>query len=231
MQWSKELKMLSVNCPVCGTPAPEGAIFCDKCGYDLRSLAPAEIPVSNQNQASSFPSNAAPCPACGHVNRAQAIYCERCGVHLASELLPAYQPPIGTLPSKQTAPSASIPMATDQELSPPPRLKRNPRLVISGTQVTLWFPPAKTEVVLGREDAVSGVFPDINLEPYGAQDAGVSRRHLQVNEREGAWFIEDLNSVNGTFLNQQRLSPGQVYPLKLGDVIRLGKLDLEFLLD
>ncbi len=41
-------------------------------------------------------------------------------------------------------------------------------------------------------------------------------------------YIEDLNSTNFTFLNRIRLQPGQAYPLKDGDEIRLGVLTLEY---
>jgi pSer/pThr/pTyr-binding forkhead associated (FHA) protein len=37
-----------------------------------------------------------------------------------------------------------------------------------------------------------------------------------------------LNSTNYTFLNRQRLQPGQRYPLKQNDEIRLGLLVLEY---
>jgi hypothetical protein len=39
--------MSSVSCPNCNTPAPPGAMFCDHCGYDLRTIGPAaQSPVA-----------------------------------------------------------------------------------------------------------------------------------------------------------------------------------------
>ncbi|MDI6822660.1 MAG: FHA domain-containing protein [Actinomycetota bacterium] len=54
----------------------------------------------------------------------------------------------------------------------------------------------------------------------------VSHIHARVLEKNGAYFIEDLNSTNGTFLREKRISkPAQ---LKSGDRIRIGKTLLEF---
>lgn len=49
----------------------------------------------------------------------------------------------------------------------------------------------------------------------------LSRYHAEIFCREGAWYIRDTNSVNGTYLNGQRLAPGAVQPLGVGDQIRL----------
>jgi len=54
----------------------------------------------------------------------------------------------------------------------------------------------------------------------------VSHIHARILEKNGAYFIEDLNSTNGTFLGGKRiLKPAQ---LKSGNRIRIGKTLLEF---
>lgn len=90
------------------------------------------------------------------------------------------------------------------------------------------LPAGFTELLIGREDPASNVFPDIDLEPFGGQEAGVSRRHARLSAQSGMIYIEDLNTVNGTFLNRQKLIPGQPALLKNGDELRLGKLILLF---
>lgn len=97
-------------------------------------------------------------------------------------------------------------------------------LVIKSANATLTIPAGKQVIILGREDPVSGVFPDIDLDPYGAQEEGVGRRHAQLVMRGGEICIEDLESVNGTVVNRQRLVPRQPHPIQDGDEIRLGKL-------
>ncbi|MFN3762975.1 MAG: FHA domain-containing protein [Anaerolineae bacterium] len=61
-----------------------------------------------------------------------------------------------------------------------------------------------------------------------ASMAGISRRHARLLRRPDGWFLEDLQSTNGTFLNENRLPPGQPVPLSHGDLIRLGQLTMVF---
>lgn len=84
--------------------------------------------------------------------------------------------------------------------------------------------PLSKEVVLGRLDPTRAIFPDVDLSDEEGVDKGISRRHARISQRGGQVFVEDLNSLNGTFLNATRLIPEMPYPLKDGDQIQLGKL-------
>lgn len=53
----------------------------------------------------------------------------------------------------------------------------------------------------------------------------VSREHCRLARRAGQWYVEDLNSSNGTFLNKTRLKPGQPVMIKAGDRLRLANSD------
>jgi pSer/pThr/pTyr-binding forkhead associated (FHA) protein len=86
--------------------------------------------------------------------------------------------------------------------------------------------PDSSEVLLGRNDAVSGVYPDIDLTPYGGIEHGVGRRHLRLWLQQGQAYVEDLDSTNGTFVNGQRLNPNTPQPVQSGDELRLGRLVL-----
>jgi len=86
-------------------------------------------------------------------------------------------------------------------------------------------------VVIGREDTVSGIFPEVDLEPYGAQADGVGRKHAQLVISSGRVCIEDLDSVNGTAVNKQRIPPRQPHPIQNGDEIRLGRMILIYQAD
>ncbi len=57
-------------------------------------------------------------------------------------------------------------------------------------------------------------------------DASVSRRHLRISFRGDQFYIEDLNSSNGTFLDRHRLSPFQPARLDYGTTITLGALEV-----
>ncbi len=90
------------------------------------------------------------------------------------------------------------------------------------------FSGDQSAVVVGRSDALSGVAPDLDLEPYAGELAGLSRRHARLTLRDGQSWIEDLNSVNWTYLNNQRLSPERSTQMKDGDLLRLGNVVLMY---
>jgi pSer/pThr/pTyr-binding forkhead associated (FHA) protein len=97
-------------------------------------------------------------------------------------------------------------------------------LVVQGTNASLPFPPGKAEIFIGREDPVSGVFPEIDLTDHGGDEGGVSRKHARVFVQGGQVYIEDLNSTNYTYVNQQKLTPGQAQSLNVGDEVRFGRV-------
>lgn len=78
------------------------------------------------------------------------------------------------------------------------------RLVIISTGAELPLPDQE-EITVGREDPSSGIFPDVDLTPYGGEEGGVSRRHSRLLYVNGEYFVEDLQSTNFTKLDGQRL--------------------------
>lgn len=58
---------------------------------------------------------------------------------------------------------------------------------------------------------------------------GVSRNHARLSKEGELWFIKDLNSTNGTFVNDHRLSAYEMCPMRDGDIIRLGSFKLELI--
>jgi pSer/pThr/pTyr-binding forkhead associated (FHA) protein len=96
-------------------------------------------------------------------------------------------------------------------------------VVASGAEIPL---PAGDEILIGREDPVSGVFPQVDLTPHGGEEGGVSRRHARLVVEGASYSVEDLDSTNFTFVNKQRLVPGTRLPLSDGDEIRCGRVSL-----
>lgn len=93
----------------------------------------------------------------------------------------------------------------------------------SGQEMEL---PFTKEVNIGRLDPASNSFPDVDLASYDGLRKGVSRWHARIVRREAEVFIEDLGSMNGTFLNRRKLAPYFPQPLRSGDELQLGKLAL-----
>lgn len=61
---------------------------------------------------------------------------------------------------------------------------------------------------------------------YRVSSNVVSRVHARINQEVGTFSIEDLNSTNGTFVNDERLKPHEIKTIERGDVIKLA--DIEF---
>jgi pSer/pThr/pTyr-binding forkhead associated (FHA) protein len=103
------------------------------------------------------------------------------------------------------------------------------RLVIErGGRIGKEFPITGIETNIGRWDADSGIFPDVDLDEDDPE-AKISRRHARIINHNGQYFIEDLGSTNGTFVNRgRRLLPGKRHMLQNGDEIIVGKTFLKF---
>lgn len=102
-----------------------------------------------------------------------------------------------------------------------------PHLIVTGTEAVIPLPLQK-EVTLGRNDPRASRQPEVNLEPHGAGEAGVSRFHARLRYTAMGWLLEDLNSTNGTSLNMSQIKAGEQHTLRNGDVIRCGRLMLVF---
>ena len=90
------------------------------------------------------------------------------------------------------------------------------------------FPVFKSDALLGRFDSVTGMRPEIDLTNED-QSRNISRRHARLVIREGKHFVaEEIGTMNGTFLNGQKLPNGVLTPIKDGDELTLCRLVLNF---
>ena len=191
--------MSTNTCPNCNAPIVMGAAFCDNCGAPLNAVAP---PVANTPDQ---------CPNCGATVIVTDLFCDACGQALPAA--PGYPQP-GQRPADPPAsPAEALPQ---------------PRLLILPTGNALILPAQQDTYVIGRLDPVSGSFPDVDLVPFGGEEGGVSRRHAQISRHGDKYVIEDLNSVNYTFVNKQKIAVGMAHDLADGDEIRLGRVMMRF---
>ena len=94
----------------------------------------------------------------------------------------------------------------------------------------VWFAFAdKRETTVGRSDPVTGIQPDIDLTPVDPQRS-VSRRHARIRREEDGSFllIEDVGTMNGTFVNGIRLATGRPHPIQPGDALVFGTVECAF---
>jgi hypothetical protein len=135
---------------------------------------------------------------------------------------PPYVPPASYPPPPVNVSPPPPPIAT------PARAALAPSQLIVAANGTALPLPAAAQAIVGRNDAVSNFYPDIDLTPYGALDQGVGRRHLRLFVQSGQVMVEDLDSTNGTLLNGQKLAARQPQPLRDGDQLQVGRLLLQF---
>ncbi len=240
-------------CDECGTklakittPAVEPPVkaLYDNCGTGSGAAAapasppPAATPASPPLAAIPAPAQTPPpygekqggdvltCPNCGAQLEPDSNFCDMCGAPVRPESPPVPSPTPKPAPPPIAAPVP--PVAPIPSPAYPVVATVQGCLVVQGLNVTLPFPPGKTEIFVGREDSINNIFPDVDLTDLGGDEGGVSRRHARIFVQGAQVFIEDLNSTNHTYVNQQRLTPGQAQALNSGDEVWLGWMKLNF---
>lgn len=207
------------TCPNCQALVEPGAIYCERCGLRL----PAKSMLNDEP---------APCPACGTLNLPGELFCQACGVVLAPvsgqppplprQLDQQEHPPKPAEPQKaghaQQAQNNGM-QSTQVEKIPGCLRQRDTGRVLS-------FPPNKAALLIGRADIALSFFPDIDLEPLGGEQLGVSRQHALLTIQDSQTYLEDLNSTNFTFINHQVLAPRQPIRVNDRDIVQFGQLVL-----
>jgi len=86
---------------------------------------------------------------------------------------------------------------------------------------------AGPETTIGRKDAVTGIYPDVDLSPLD-QQRSISRRHAKLFRRGSKFFLgEEIGTMNSTFLNGARLETGVPAEVRPGDELRFGVVVLK----
>jgi CRP-like cAMP-binding protein len=90
------------------------------------------------------------------------------------------------------------------------------------------FPVFKNDALIGRYDSVTGSTPEVDLTQEDAS-RNISRRHARLVTKEGKHFVaEEIGTMNGTFLNGEKLPTGVLTPIKDGDELTLCRLSITF---
>ena len=159
------------------------------------------------------------CPVCQAEHPENTLFCNECASYLQGldqeETDPLATAEVTRMERRETS---EVP---GEEVTSPLGLKLT--IPDSGRDVEV---PLTKEVNIGRQDPASASFPDIDLSGDGGSQRGVSRRHAKITRRGSEVFIEDLGSINGTFLNRTKLKPYLPRMLRSGDELQLGKLIL-----
>ncbi len=167
------------------------------------------------------------CRRCHAVHLEGALFCDQCGsplVSMADEASGEVAPPTGKIKSEFfTSKEAGSEAMVAQNSLLVKEAAETLQLTVSSTG-RIFRLPVKGQVLIGRRDSLAGVFPDLDLTPDGAVAMGVSRSHARITIDETGSYVEDLNSLNHTHLNRERLVPHQPRALRAGDELQLGRL-------
>ncbi|OYO05102.1 phosphopeptide-binding protein [Enemella evansiae] len=217
-----------VECPNCGVLNAPGALFCEACGYDYTTgTMPRPRPNPLDLDAPTPPAAEPEPPAEQEIPVQQE---EPRAVLVEPKSTPAPARPVPPVPAQPVAPAAEQDAGPESQATPPrqPRDEATPAAAPAAAAagptdwvLEVWIDPEwyalqqspdpmpspglphvqplrKRSVLIGRPSRSRGIAPDIDCEP----DSGISRRHAQLSTDGSRWFLEDLDSANGTYVAQ-----------------------------
>ncbi len=225
------------TCPHCGSPAAGGALFCENCGYDFTTGA-TPVAAAGSAPAPSTPASSAPVSSLDLGGPATS---------------PHGTPAVGGASTDGSGTASDPSSSSSPRPTPDPADPADPALAPPPAGATTWvaelwvdpdwyaaqqaedpmpsvglpvlIPLRERSVLVGRPSASRNIRPQVDA---GA-DSGVSRRHCQLNTDGQRWWVEDLQSSNGTYvarvgesLPDTPIPPGQRHELEDGDRLYLG---------
>jgi hypothetical protein len=211
----------AVTCPSCSTDNPAGSLFCEACGYDFTTGtmprppdgegAPSALDLGPAAQAPApAPAPDAPAPDSAAPEATQSPD--------ASSVAPA-----PTAPS--VAPPVPVQWVTEVWVDPDWYDAQESEEACPSPGLPAVVPLSRRSILVGRPSASRSIHPDIDC----SGDIGVSRRQAQLTTDGQRWWVEDLQSANGTYvgaasgpLPTSPLPPGQRHELAEDDRIYLG---------
>jgi len=145
------------------------------------------------------------CTRCGHPNRDDARFCAKCGA------------PLDTDSTVSLTPVETDDEASDEFPFPRDELDAGQALLLvkRGPNAGSTFLLDADASSLGR-DTSSDVFLD---------DITVSRKHARIERRDGGFFVKDVGSLNGTYVNGEAVEETK---LARGDEVQIGRFKLVF---
>lgn len=184
---------------------------CPNCGSPVLESAAFCDQCGSPLTVAAFPGL---CPNCRAGIQPDDLFCNNCGYALRDPQPPLVETLVITYEDLEQEPATAGRLA--------------PHLQVLPTGNVLSLNPDQDSYIIGRIDPASGSYPDVDLVPFGGEEGGVSRRHAQITRTDQGFVVEDLNSVNYTFVNKNKIVTGTAHALKDGDEIRLGRVLLRF---
>ncbi len=217
----------TIACPSCGATVQSDATFCGQCGYSLQSTpGTGEQPSPDLLPTIVTPSgpDATPAPPV----EPEPVLGVTSAPNLEKSSSPSPPPPPLFPETAATAGNASPlspdPVASAIPVTPATQLQQqSAQLVHVQTNTVIELPQNLSVIHLGKPNDL--VPPDVDVSGFPNSEI-VSRKHADIRVEADAFYIEDLGSSNGTYINNIPLAQGNRHRLRPGDRISLGKGDL-----
>lgn len=121
-------------------------------------------------------------------------------------------------------------VAMDATVVAPSAKATRHRLVDVATGTAFFFSNGD-ETLIGRADPVTGILPDVDLTPVD-NNRSVSRRHAKIiRSGDDYHVLEEVGTVNGTYVNDQRIPTGVPVTLHNGDLLKIGLISMKTVFD
>ncbi|GAA4150674.1 FHA domain-containing protein [Actinomadura keratinilytica] len=168
------------------------------------------------------------CTQCGHASPDDARFCSNCGTPLtrgAGSPLPPRESPGESTSTISIAGIEALADDADQAAEPSGADQVTVEALPPGTAllVVKRGPNAGSRFLLDKDRTSAGRHPDSDI---FLDDVTVSRRHAEFAREGGAFWVRDVGSLNGTYVNRQRIDQAG---LSGGDEVQIGKFRLVFL--
>jgi hypothetical protein len=158
------------------------------------------------------------CPACGHKNAAGVTACRICGTQFDVALAEPNT-------TRQVDDPGGGSEFTDQFIGGLSLPQSGIAFYVAGVSTPIAV-QTDTSFIVGRGVPEMAPGALVDLSAHDGFAMGVSRQHILVRADRDGYSVIDLESRNGTWLNDQRLVPNRAYSLPSHAQLRLGMLRL-----
>ena len=216
-----------IKCSECGYENMDGLDYCDGCGAKLAAAAGSSAAAPAAAPSTETKTETPPEPTAESIDG-------KATPALAADAKPDGETPTTEVP-KSDAPTGEIKPEAAPESAPSTAAAGAPfkakLSVVRGGRKGQEFPLEDGNNLIGRWDPETGSFPEVDLDADDPE-AKISRKHALLRIDGGKITIEDIGSLNGTYVNRQpRLSPGSPAEIKSGDEVIIGKTFLKLVVE
>ncbi|MCL6433891.1 MAG: FHA domain-containing protein [Leptolyngbyaceae cyanobacterium HOT.MB2.61] len=213
----------TTTCPNCGATVQVDASFCGQCGFDLRAARVSA--ANNAENVSPLPSPLSDIPDLVPPDPLLPLEPLVANPSLetptpSSPVAPPVMPPpipVTKQPEAEKTPTIATPGGSRTQLQ-----HHTARLLHVQTSTSIELPQNLSVIHIGKPN--DRIPPDIDISGFPDSEI-VSRVHADIRIEGESFYIEDVGSSNGTYINNSPLPVGNRHRLRSGDRIALGKGD------